>query len=235
VRFLAVCIALMSPAAAMAQPPPDAEPATTADAQVEETPDEGAPSPEPAERPAMVAPPHAELPAVPPDELWREDEAEETSDMRYPGYVVAGLVTLGAGVGLAIGSVVAAFDGSPKDALGLGALATVAFGTGVPLTLLGATPDHPGASAMAYAGIALATGGALGFGLGGILWATQEAENQENPDYVASIALMGAGGAALVAGVVTWAVGAPTDDEEPRGLEAQLVVGPTHVGLQGRF
>ena len=234
----------MTPAgAALAQSPPDAVPPASdasEDGASEGTGDDAAPSPDAQIRPAVVETPHTELHAVPPDALWSEEEHGEAADMRYPGYFVAGLVTLGAGVGFAVGSVVAAFDGAEKDALGLGALATVAWGTGVPLTLLGATPDHPGDSATAYAGIALGTAGVLGFGLGGTLWATREAEQQEDPDYIAPIALMGAGGAALVAGVITWAIGAPSDDEQrddrkPREVEAQLVVGPTRLGVQGRF
>lgn len=232
------------PASPAADAPPSAEPSGSSDG-----PSANGASAEPAgpsadrsvdaTAPGPVAgtTPHTELPPVPPDVLWRDEaEPREDSDIRYPGYVIAGLASLGLGVGLAVGGVVAAADAQAKDALGLGALATVAFGTGVPLTLLGATPEHPGDSPTAYAGIALATSGALGFGLGGTLLLAQEAERDQDPDYVASIALMGAGGAALVAGVITWAIGAAGDDDgDERGAEAHLVVGPTHLGLRGTF
>jgi hypothetical protein len=186
--------------------------------------------------PLRSYPPSEELRPIAPGELWREEE-REPRDMRYPGYFAAGLITLGAGVGLAVGSVVSAFEGDDRAAIGLGALATIAWGTGIALTLLGATPDPAGDSATAYAGIALATTGVLSLGLGGTLWAAREGEKQEDPDNLAPLVLVAGGGAALVAGVITWAVGASRDDDDDRagGLEAELVVGPARLGLQGRF
>jgi len=171
-------------------------------------------------------------------------EASDASDPRYPDYVTAGSVLLpvGAGIGLAGLAVGAAADDG-KAALGLGALGTTSMAVGLPLLLLGLTPDAPADSANAYAGIALATPGVISFGLGGSIMMFREfgpnvdasGAPQGTPDRVLPIVLMAGGAAATVGGIILWASGAEADDGSDAETAVELSVSPGYTSVRGTF
>lgn len=173
-----------------------------------------------------------------------EAEQGDPSDPRYPDYVAAGSVLLpvGAGIGVA-GLIVGATADDGKAALGLGALGTTTMAIGLPLLMLGLTPDAPTNSANAYAGVALATPGVIAFGLGGSIMMFREfgpnvdastGVPNESPDRVLPIVLMAGGAAATVGGIVLWSAGADTDDDEER-TAVELSVSPGYTSVRGTF
>ncbi|MEM9874777.1 MAG: hypothetical protein AAF928_07780 [Myxococcota bacterium] len=186
---------------------------------------------------AMVAPMPAQ--AQPSASAPPADD-EDASDSRYPDYVAAGSVLLpvGAGfgvAGLAVGA--AADDGTA--ALGLATVGTTAMAVGLPLLLLGLTPEEPTDSGAAYAGITLATPGVLSFGLGASIMMFREfgpdvdpltGAQRGTPDRVLPIGLMVAGAAATVGGVILWATGATSED-----TTVALRAGPTSLAVDGTF
>ncbi len=173
-----------------------------------------------------------------------EAEQGDPGDPRYPDYVTAGSVLLpvGAGIGVA-GVIVGATADDGKAALGLGALGTTTMAIGLPLLMLGLTPDAPSSSATAYAGIALATPGIMAFGLGGSLMMFREfgpnvdastGVPNEDPDRVLPIVLMAGGAAATVGGILLWSSGADTEDDDER-TAVELSVSPGYTSVRGTF
>ncbi|MEM9693955.1 MAG: hypothetical protein AAGA56_15515 [Myxococcota bacterium] len=172
----------------------------------------------------------------------REDTPADIGDdggMRYPDYFVGGVITGASGVGLlASGAVVTATEGNPDWALGLGALGSIAAATGVPLMLLGAASEDAEDPELVYAGTAAATAGTLGLGLGATLLFQRESEYAEardratatgdapaeEPDRIAPIAIMVAGAAVAVTGVVVWSLGAGERADERAHREPTLDV-----------
>lgn len=173
-----------------------------------------------------------------------EPEQGDPGDPRYPDYVTAGSVLLpvGAGIGVA-GVIVGATADDGKAALGLGALGTTTMAIGLPLLMLGLTPDAPSNSATAYAGIALATPGIMAFGLGGSIMMFREfgpnvdastGVPNEDPDRVLPIVLMAGGAAATVGGILLWSSGADTEDDDER-TAVELSVSPGYTSVRGTF
>lgn len=202
--------------------------------------------------PASSGPPLAPGPTAGPDE--DEDEAQDEAQMKWPDYFAAGLVTMGAGIGLGVGGAVVTAEGQIKDALALGVFTTLAFGTGVPLALLGGMDAEPEDSTLAYAGTFAATAGAITAGLGGVIWMRREATHQrykdlppdpEDPsrgdpaDLTTPLLLVGVGAAAVVGGLITWSIGAGHRDDEgdESSEEARVWVTPGlgSVAIEGRF
>lgn len=172
-----------------------------------------------------------------------EPAPDARDDARYPDYVVAGsvLLPLGAGLGLA-GLAVGAATDDGKAALGLGTLGTTSMAIGLPLLMLGLTPETPSDSATAYAGIALATPGVIAFGLGGSIMMFREfgddvdpntGEPVGPPDRVLPIVLMAGGAASAIGGVILWASGADAEEGEAQAIE--LSVSPGCATVRGTF
>ncbi len=167
--------------------------------------------------------------------------AEEATDgdvpggPKYPGYVVAGAISLAAAGGLAVGGAIATGTSSPQTATGLLALGTVAAGIGVPLVLLGASDETPVSSFRMATGVAVATPGVLSLGVGGTIWAKQVAADEER-ELALPLTLIIGGAIATVGGVVLYATGAGHDDgADEVALDVELVLGPTSATLFGRF
>lgn len=194
------------------QPAPAPEPASEPSAEGAVAPDPSAAAAgrlpeEPTEPLAPIQPAVRSLRTEAPPPAYVSPDSDE-AHARYPDYVIAGVVSLIAGVGLGVGSGVAAATQHPKTALGLGMLATTSVAIGLPLVLLGTADDHADDEHLMAAGIVVATPGAIAVGSAATLWAFRAA-GQEDHSPVAPAVLMAAGGAALVAGIVTWAFGAP--------------------------
>lgn len=161
---------------------------------------------------------------------------EDDGGAKYPGYVVAGAISLAAAGGLAVGGAVATFDDSPQTAIGLLGLGTVAAGVGVPLVLLGAADERPVSTFRMATGVAIATPGVISLGLGGTMWAAQAA-SQDDLELALPLTLMIGGAAATVTGIIVYATGAGHDDsaDAATAVNAEVVLGPTGVSLMGTF
>lgn len=156
--------------------------------------------------------------------------AEEPGGPKYPEYVVGGAISLAAAGGFAVGGTIATFDDSPRSAVGLLGLGTVAAGVGVPLVLLGAADEQPQSSFAMATGVALATPGVISMGVGGTMWAAQVASDQDRQIGL-PLALLIGGAAATITGVIVYATGAG----HATTARAEVAVGPGGVSVMGHF
>ena len=83
-------------------------------------------------------------------------------------------------------------------------------------------------------GVALATPGIISLGLGGTMWATQDASG-DDVQLGLPLTLMIGGAGALVGGIIVYATGAGHDDSADGGVQAELEIGPGGFSLTGTF
>ncbi|RLB45515.1 MAG: hypothetical protein DRI90_28365 [Deltaproteobacteria bacterium] len=159
-----------------------------------------------------------------------EADDEENEGSKYPDYVVGGMVSLVAGAAFLGAGVVAAAAAKPKTALGLTGLGTIGLAVGLPLVLVGGADRQPVDSALVGTGTAVATPGIIGVGIGATILAQRVADDDE-PEVILPLVLMGVGGAVTVTGIIVWASGAGPAER----ASARLTVGPTSATLQGTF